>query len=170
MESSTRDIHSTSTMAVSGSMFDIASVQSRNIGGLIYHHLIVPPGIMPPPADMPGFSEFISAAFSIYNTVVPLSWNILLTMPFDISTSISSVSHVSAKDCIHESPSSQQSALDPSHHDRLICAESSAEEKQSLLDIDTYPVIMLNKYHTQLWSLVIWNTISGASTNMHHQY
>ena len=107
---------------------------------------IVPPGIVPPPVDA---EPNISAASSICQAYIPSSWNIPLAMPIDISTSIGPTSHVSAKECLRECPSSLQCALDPSHPDRHIWAASYAEEKL-LMDVDTYQVITLDEYHA-LW-------------------
>lgn len=67
-------------------------------------------------------------------------------MPVVISASVGSASHVSAKGCVRPCPPSLQKALDPSHPDRKIWIDSYAEEKTSLLDVDTFQVISLDEY------------------------
>ncbi len=59
---------------------------------------------------------------------------------------IGSTSHVSARECTMPCPPSLQRALDPSHPDHDIWLASYAEEKSSLIDVDTFNVITLDHY------------------------
>lgn len=55
--------------------------------------------------------------------------------------------HVSTKECkLPCSPSLQQQAIDPSHSDRHVWLASYAEEKQSLIDVNTFEIITLDQY------------------------
>jgi hypothetical protein len=109
---------------------------------------IVPTGVVPPTLDPPYLIGPSANSVSISRTgsVVPHDWEVPIAMPVVISASVGSASHVSAKGCVRPCPPSLQKALDPSHPDRKIWIDSYAEEKTSLLDVDTFQVISLDEY------------------------
>ena len=101
---------------------------------------------MPPTVDPLYLAGPSAGTVASAGSVVPHHWEIPIAMPIVISASVDSISHVSAKGCVCPCPPSLQKALDPSHPDRKIWIESYAEEKTSLLDIDTFKVILLEEY------------------------
>ncbi len=113
---------------------------------------IVPTGIAPPATD-PLYLAGPSASSVVRAPVIPSNWDIPSSMSVvftasEDSTMIGSSSHVSAKDCELPCPPSPslQRALDPSHPDRNTWLASYAEEKSSLIDVDTFKVITLDHY------------------------
>ena len=105
---------------------------------------IVPTGTLPPAPDPSYFGGPSASASSTVH--IPTTWDVPKTMPTVVSLSIGSASHVSAKGCQQSCPSSLQRALDPSNPDRDVWIQSYAEEKQSLLDVNTFKVISLDEY------------------------
>jgi hypothetical protein len=110
---------------------------------------VVPSDIHPPAIDPPFMAIPSTAAASTakYCINVPTLPGIPVTMPvvFDINC-MGSVSHVSAKNLTNPCPASLHRAIDPTNIDRDIWLASYREEKDSLLDVETYEVITLEQY------------------------
>ncbi len=110
---------------------------------------IVPTGTVPP-LDDPSYFRGPSASSTMHMPPIPTKWNVPNNMPTVVSLSVGHASHVSAKTCQQPCPASLQRALDPSNPDRDVWIQSYAEEKQSLIHVDTFKVITLDEYQ-RLW-------------------